>query len=274
MRLLDYKTSDQLNEIGYSLLSQQGIDAETQGSIARLLLHVYNDIMGEFYDVLNANHVNAFLSTAKDEFLDAIGFLLNCTRISNEEDDIYRDRISKQTLTLAAANETAIRLAALSVDGVQDIRLKKYTMGTGSFSMFVLTKDAFTPEETLRQVEAAVNETVGYGNKFDVSTPKLLEVELGVKLFFVLTASEASKVAAKADAKQALKDYVNSRGIGDPIIVDEITQRVMEVSDDVLKYELYTMTIAGREVKTVDQTPRWDERYIESASKQEAIITS
>jgi hypothetical protein len=68
----------------------------TPGSLAKLFLNIINKMQSELYSTLRINHMQAFLSSATGSFIDEIGLLLNCKRNVDEEDDFYKDRISKQ----------------------------------------------------------------------------------------------------------------------------------------------------------------------------------
>lgn len=273
MQLLMKKSMEDLMAISMERLAKTPINEVSKGGVARLFLAVINENTAGFYEALEVNHLRAFLSTADDEGLDAIGYTLSCPRNSGEDTEAYRFRISQQCLSLASSNETAVRLAVLSVPDVQDVVMKRYTMGTGSFSIFVVTATAITPPETIKAIEAAVDKAVGYGIKFNVSAAGYVPVEIKVKLMFSSSTDLATQQAAKTQVTTALRDYLNSRSIGEPLIINEITQRIMDVSEDIINYQLYELYVNGKRVLNKDQNCKWNERFCESP-KPNAIVVS
>lgn len=272
MELLLKKSMEDLMSLSLTRLSQTSLNEISKGGVVRLLLAVINENINGFYTALQTNHAQAFLSTATDEFLDAIGYMLACTRKTGETDIDYRDRISKQILSFAAANETSIRLAAMSVEGVKDVVMKPYTMGTGSFNMFILAENPNDTDTLLDSVKLQVDDVVGYGIKFNVETAIYVPVELKIKLIFNNTDTSNQQVI-KPKVATVLKNYLNSRSLAEPIIINEITQRVMEVDSSILNYQLYEFKINSKRMMNKDQYCRWNEMFVESP-KPDAIVIS
>lgn len=270
MILLFDKTFEDLSKKAEAGLVKTGFSI-APGSIAKLLLNIINENLAEFYETLKTNHLQSFVSTATGQFLEAIGRLVNCDRITNETDDDYRFRITKQILTTATANETAIRMAALSVDGVQDIVLKNYSYGAGSFSVLVITDKPKTSELILMAVRSAVEKVAGYGIKFEVGNPEINTIKIKIKLLTKDYLSDGEKQNIKSYVKSNLKKYFTSRHIGEGIIINEITQRVMEVNDDIIDYTCEEFRINNKMAMFINQDCRWNERYMMS-SEPDAII--
>ena len=119
MIVLNTKTFDELKEEAISDLQAVGFNT-SPGAIAKLFMNIVNQNIANLYDTLTVNHIRAFVTTADGAALDAIGVLVQCFRLKDETDDNFRYRIVNQCLTLATSNETAIRLTALTVEGVND----------------------------------------------------------------------------------------------------------------------------------------------------------
>ena len=143
MIVLNTKTFDELKEEATSDLQTVGFNT-SPGAIAKLFMNIVNQNISNLYDTLTVNHIRAFVTTADGAALDAIGVLVQCFRLKDETDDNFRYRIVNQCLTLATSNETAIRLTALTVEGVNDVILKPYSMGAGSFTVIVLSDEDVT----------------------------------------------------------------------------------------------------------------------------------
>lgn len=280
MPLLVQKNMAQLMQTAMARLAKTPITETSSGGIARLLLAVFNEQLatdaadGEgFYRRLELSHAQAYLSSAEGYSIDLIGELLACRRNPGESDGDFKYRISKQILSLASANATAVRLAALSVEGVKDVTMRPYTHGTGSGSLYVLSDDPRRAAELISQVQAAVDEVAAYGVRISVFAPAVVPVEVYVRLVFSKKASEADQKMIRARATQTLKDYVNSRGPGEDLVVNEMIQRTMAVSDMVFDAEVVRFAVGGRPAVVTNQACGWNERFVES-SMPNAVIAA
>lgn len=264
MILLD-KTLEQIMSETLDELQGAGID-QNAGSVARLLVSIMNKHLSTFYDTLKINHAQAFVSTAKDIFLDYIGQLLDCERLEEEanDDDAYRYRITKQIQVVASANRMAIRLAALSVEGVQDVILKRFTHGTGSFSVYVVSEDPVTSDELLDAVQEKIDEVEAYGVRGEVFRPILKNVEMKLRLVFRNTVPDLDRKLTISQVQEELKNYINGLNTGDSIIMTDINRLATDIYDKIEEVIIFNFKINNRPVLPVDQSLAWNERFIES----------
>ena len=244
------------------LLPDGGTISMTPGSISRLLLAVVNMEFEEAYKKLEEIHLQAFLSTATGEFLDLIGALVNCKR-EDRTDEAFRYAISKRTTELETSNKLAVRMALLSVEGVQDVELKRFTHGTGSYTAFIITEDPVPSESILSRCREVLEDVTAYGNKYEVEGPNLLPVELGIKL--IIKNTSTSVEALKESVKEKVRTYINSKKIGEELVVNEIIESVMKTSDDIYDMEFFEFKVNGKVVCIANQTCRYHERFIESS---------
>lgn len=270
------KTYEQLMSDSLEQLESVGISTDP-GGIARLFLSIINKNISELHESLSIHHANAFVSTAYGEALDAIGLMLGCSRLDDEEDDDYRYRITRQTLSTASANETSIRLAALSVAGVQDVILKPYALGAGSFVLMVITDSSVGSgidyDHILNEIEIAVQEKVGYGIKFAVNRPKVKEVTMSIKLILKDTVSEAKAQSIRFSVRDAIQTYLSGLNVGEQFIIDELTKVVMNVDSSIVSYICEDLKINGYKVMFVNQSCEWNERFSVSASRDGILVS-
>lgn len=251
-----------LNDLEYRLRTLTDITNTDAGSVARTFLEVLTEEFYEFYDELELTVTMGFVSTAAGRFLDMIGLLLNCTRVLGETDENYRSRIVNQVYVVAGANLTAIRLKALSVEGVRDVIFKEYSHGAGSFSCYVLTNDIQASRSILNAVEAAINDTKAYGIYGEVRTPVLIPVELMVRLVFSTDAGSAEKTTIRQNAVREVRNYIDSISMGEPLVINELIQRIMDTSTKVRDLDIYGMTIDGQSRYVTNASIKWDEKLI------------
>ena len=268
--LLQLKTLEELNEESLTRLTELGINS-TPGSIARLFLHLINESIGEFYESLSIYHANVFLSSAEGIYLDYIGYMLSCHRQEEEDDESYRYRITQQTLSLATANETAIRLACLSVDGIDDVQLKAHHLGVGSFVVVVTNQNEVNPN-SLKDLEEMVAKTAGYGIRYQIMTPILRRVDLTLKLLFKEELDDGTAQEIRTEVYEAVKSYLMSRKLGESFIVQELTQQILNVSPYISNYIYQTFKINGENVLWVNQPCEWNERFSIGVSQESIQI--
>ena len=271
MIVLNTKTFDELQEESLKELTAIGFN-NSPGTIARLFLSIINKNISTLYKVLTVNHLRAFLSTSDGAALDAIGLLFQCKRKNNETDNDYRYRISQQCLILATSNETAVRLAALTTDGVYDVKLKKYAMGTGTFTVIVILENNVDKTVVLQNITNNINDTVGYGIRFKVVTPTLTYVKFKYKLYLKDNVSDADAQTIRYDVQTALADYINKLDVGEDIIIDKLTQVIMNVSDNIISIQCLEYWINNQKALYVNQSCRWFERFALSAEINNIVI--
>jgi hypothetical protein len=271
MILLNSKSFDQLQAAAKEKLTELGFST-APGAIAKLFLSIVNRNIADLYDVLTLNHVQAFVSTATDEYLDAIGRMLACDRLTGESNDDYRYRICNQVLNSATANETAIRLAALSTEGVQDVVLKKFSFGSGSFSVMIITDSPTASDALLEVVRINVEQVAGYGVKFNVTNPDIKTVKIKIKLLTKDNISTGVSQDVKFYVRDALKEYFTTRKIGESIYTNQITQVIMDVNKGIVSYICESFKIDGKTNMYVNQDCKWNERFMLSSDPDAIII--
>lgn len=215
------------------------------GSVARTFSEVISEQFYEFYTQLDISVAMHFVSTSNGRFLDLIGELLDCKRENGEDDDSYRARITQQVYVVAGANQTAIRLKALSVNGVKDVVLREYTHGAGSFSIYVIVEESESIKSVVSAVQAAVDDVKGFGVYAEVSSPVLISLDLMVRLIFSNEAGSAEKSTIRQGVVNAVREYIRELSLGETFIINETIQRIMDVSDKILDLEIYGMKVDG-----------------------------
>jgi uncharacterized phage protein gp47/JayE len=147
-----------------------------------------------------------------------------------EDDENYRFRISKATLSAEKANETAIRLAALSVSGVADAIMVPYMRGIGSYDVLVVPTEGIATESLLSEVQTAIEKVQAYGIKGYVKSPDIVPVDIEVKLIFQKDTTEEEVSGIKEETKLAIERFIVNIPVGGTFVLNELRQQVMNVS--------------------------------------------
>lgn len=266
------KSFEELNEKAMTRLQEAGFNT-SPGSIARLFYGLINEDLVEAYNTLNVYHVQHLLSTAEGEYVDHIGSLLNCTRLLEESDADYKYRISQQTLSLEKANETSIRLAILSVEGIQDVVLKPYSHGPGTFSALLIIDPTVSNKETVSYlVRLALLDVVAYGTKYYLYEPIPKELKMKIKLY-TESMSSSDLIDLNFLLTNLLKQTLNGMKIGEEFNSQDITQVILNSDKRIRRFSMLSFCINNKEHNFKIQSCRWNERYVLS-SEPDALTLS
>ncbi len=230
-----------------------------QGSIVKAILSVVNEKLEEYYSQLDFNSTMAFVSRSQGAFLDLLGELLDCHRTINEDDEDYRYRIAHQVYSVAGANETAVRLACLSVDNVKDVRLVPYVKGAGSFVVYINVEDRSLLDQTISNVQSAIDESKGHGIKGEVVVPVFIPVDIKVKLTLDV---EYVNQATRESVQQAVADYIDNLDVSESLIIAHVFHRILENNPTIRNAEIQNLIINDRPVLVSDRNARWNEQFV------------
>lgn len=271
MMLFD-KDLAQITDETLADLEAAGIDASTPGDMVRILLGVVNKQLNSFYGVLRDNHVQAFASKATGPRLELIGELVQCKKYAGETDSNYRYRICHAIEDAATANEVAVRLAALSAAGVQDVIMRPFTHGTGSFSVYVVSAESYTPDEVLENVRLKLEEVKGYGIRTEVYRPIIKEVQVSMRVVYDKTVRESERLLGLSMITDEIQRYLNGLNSGDTLEFESFESIARRTVDNVKEVHVFNFRIDGRPVFNKDIIPAWNERFVESTSQNAVYV--
>lgn len=270
MALIHNKTFALLTEETTKKLAEVGFNT-SPGSIAKLFADIINKNISGFYERLSLTHVQAFLTTSTGIYLDHIGKIVNCKRLEGELDDDYRKRISHQSLSLSKANEVAIRLAVLSIDNVEDVRIKRYSNGPGSMTIVPICKDVINTS-TMEAVRDVANSECSCGEKVIVKKPDLKYVKLDVTLVMASTVDDTTKQEIIINVRDRIDEYIGSIPIGQTFMINKLTEVIMSTDDKIINYSCSSFKINNEPCLLINQGCRWDEKFVVSTDKGSILV--
>ena len=150
-----------------------------------------------------------------------------------EGDTNLKYRISQRVVEAQAANETAIRLAALSVAGVADVTVYPRWRGIGTCMVLVQSVTPTVSDILLASVQGKIDRVTAEGDIAFVRGP----IETG--LTFELTVHYKKKLSSSEldesdkDIKTKVIEYINSFDIGEEFIVNAFAAQLFSVSDNI-----------------------------------------
>lgn len=253
---------EMINEAIDKLRAKTDISDFSDGSVIKSLLDVIYDEIAEVREDFSDSIPLFYLSTSSGEYLEEIGKLFNCERNPGESDDNYRYRIVRQTQKLAKANETAIRLGCISVNGVHDIILRDYVRGTGTFDAYVITEDPRTPTDVVENVQEKIDEIQAKGIDGRAIKPKTMSVSLNIRYIFFPDVNNEDISNIIHEAENKIRAHIENIPMGGELIAQQIVADLMEINREKIRNaQITNMFIDEVETLISDKELEWDERF-------------
>lgn len=150
-----------------------------------------------------------------------------------ESDDNFRYRIVNKSLEAEAANETAIRLAALTVPGVANVILIPRYRGLGTFGLIVKSVTPTVSDALLALVEVNVARVKSVGSVAYIVDPKETGVSLKVTVHYSERLPENEYVEIEQTLKSTISDFIEGLDIGQEFFVNRLASQLFAVDDRV-----------------------------------------
>lgn len=201
-----------------------------------------------------------------------------------QTDEDYRFFVTNAVVAGAKANETAIRLACLSVPGVADVTIEDYAYGIGTFAVYVTSAAPIVTDGTLEAVQAAINTTQAKGIRGVAVSPTLIGVQIQVALSFIPTSLAAERSALTTQGQNAVINYINNLKAGEELVINEIIQRVMEISPLIHDSQVLSLAIGDYNLETglidnidntisiANQKPGLREKFVTNTTLTEVCV--
>jgi len=144
-----------------------------------------------------------------------------------ESDQNLRFRIANRLQSAASSNQVAIRLAALLVPGVNDIRIIPNKSGIGSYDVVVFGSSQVVSNSVVQQVQNQINRHQAVGTRGIAIGPRLVGLTMRIRLRFKDGAKAGEKNAAANAARQAIRAFVTEIEPGGTFILNSIVRAVL-----------------------------------------------
>jgi len=145
--------------------------------------------------------------------------------VDPESDDDYRSRIPLYLDSLKRATADALKSAALTVTNVADAIVEDGAT-PGTVVVTVVGSSGSVSPETLSAVEAAIDDYKGAGIRVTVQSASTITVSATFDLY---VESGYDSGTVQSNAEQAVSDYLDALGLGDPAQLSEVIAEIMGV---------------------------------------------
>lgn len=218
--------------------------------------------------------------TGYTNYLNGTLLVTNIYPIGNgksfEGDANYRYRISQRVLEAEAANETAIRLAALSAPGVADVVMVKYYRGIGSGAVIIKSITPTVSQALIDDVTARVEKVQGFGSLIYTIGPKETGLSFKLNIYYDQQLTEEEVSSIEIAMEDTITTSVNNLDIGETFYSNKLIASLFSASTHIVaigetgktfdECYLYKTTRLGdnkiRQRLLGDYTPSSDERII------------
>ena len=187
-----------------------------------------------------------------------------------EDDDSYRERITSQVLAAQTSNETAIRLAALSIPGVADTILTPGIAGAGSFRILLIPFGNRVPLQTITQVTAAVTTVAAYGIRVFVQEPDYIPFSLTLRLHTDrVPASEIDGMRQRVE--NAVRSYVGDLRPGERFVPNRLRSVALATERDVLDVSILELCIGRKATLLAEHVLGEDEVLVPDGTMEDPV---
>jgi uncharacterized phage protein gp47/JayE len=194
-------------------------------------------------------------SLTKHNYLSADGIIVYCSNtkevysmINMESDEMYRKRIIKAVKSNSFGTAESIRLRALGVSGVRDVRVRESSYGLGSCDVIVVPESQRISTTLATELYASLAEVKPVGIKLNVRIAERVPVNIAVNIVLPAGLSDTVVTGIENQASLFLKRYLNSKTIGDSISFGDMESQVKLASDFIKSVNILNVSANGQEI--------------------------
>ncbi len=180
---------------------------------------------------------------------------------NTETDDNYRTRIINQLRVNTGGTLTALRFAALAVEGVRDVRIKSARYGLGTMEMLVVSENGLVPDSVRSRVSNALESARPAGVRLYLRSPVYVSFGIGVGLVMRSGSTNETRDAV-ARAEMSIRFYLNSLMPGDKLIYSQLISGILDASDLVSDVKITNYSANDLEVSRTNYEPGYDEQIV------------
>jgi uncharacterized phage protein gp47/JayE len=200
-------------------------------------------------------HTAAIGSLIRHNFISPPGIVVSVyntkeihSQIDYESDESYRRRIVRSVKMNSSGTSEAIRLNALSVNGVRDVRIRDASFGLGSFDVIIVPDSTQSSQTITRSVFLALQDAKPVGVRMNIRQAQMVPVSVVANIMVPTGSTAANTKAIGNQAAYFAKRYLNSMSIGDPLNINSLKSQISAASDLITDVIINSITINGVEI--------------------------
>jgi uncharacterized phage protein gp47/JayE len=191
----------------------------------------------------------------KHNFTSVEGSIIFCTNTKEifampgmESDDSYRRRISFSIKEKSYGTAESLRLNALALPGVRDVRIRESSYGMGSCDVIVVPETQTISPSFVQNVLDNLSPRKPVGIKLNIRIAERVPISLAVNIVLPQGLSSAAVSALENQASIFLRRYLNSFTIGGTLSYADIESQIRASSDFIKSVNVLSVTARGQEI--------------------------
>lgn len=168
--------------------------------------------------------------------------------INMESDDLYRKRIVKSIKANSFGTSESLRLRALGVQGVRDVRVRESSYGLGSCDIIVVPESTKIGPTLVTNILNSLSEAKPVGIKLNVRIAERSPVHIALSVVLPSGINSSTATAIENQVSLFLRSYLNSKTIGDSISSGDIESVARSASDLIKSVNILSVSVNGQEI--------------------------
>lgn len=194
-------------------------------------------------------------SLTRHNFVSTDGTIVYCSNPKEvysmpgmEGDDNYRRRISMSIKERSYGTAESLRLNALAVPGVRDVRIRESSYGLGSCDIIVVPDSQSVDPLFVQSLVENLSGRKPVGIKLNIRIADRVPISVVANIVLPQGLSATAITAIETQANTFIKKYLNSFTIGGTLSFSEIEMAIRSSSDFIRSVNLLSVTARGQEV--------------------------
>lgn len=194
-------------------------------------------------------------SLTRHNFVSTDGTIVYCSNPKEvysmpgmEGDDNYRRRISMSIKERSYGTAESLRLNALAVPGVRDVRIRESSYGLGSCDIIVVPDSQSVDPLFVQSLVDNLSGRKPVGIKLNIRIAERVPISVVANIVLPQGLSATAITAIETQANTFIKKYLNSFTIGGTMSFSEIEMAIRSSSDFIRSVNLLSVTARGQEV--------------------------
>jgi uncharacterized phage protein gp47/JayE len=191
----------------------------------------------------------------KHNFVSTDGTIVYCSNPKEvysmsgmEGDDNYRRRISMSIKERSYGTTESLRLNALAVPGVRDIRIRESSYGLGSCDIIVVPESQTIDPLFVQTLSDNLSGRKPVGIKLNIRIAERVPISLVASIVLPQGLSATAVSAMEGQANTFIKKYLNSFTIGSTMSFSDLESAIRSSSDFIKSVNILSVTARGQEV--------------------------
>jgi uncharacterized phage protein gp47/JayE len=213
-------------------------------------------VFGRVIPNFESNDFTASVATlTKHNYVSTDGTLVFCSNpkdvysmMNMESDDLFRLRISRSIKESSYGTNESLRLNALAIPGVRDVRVRESSYGLGSCDVIVVPEAQRIDAGLVQTVLQNLSAKKPVGIKLNIRMAERVPINVAVNIVVPSGISQQVLTAVETQASLFVKRYLNSMTIGSSMSFGDIESQIRSSSDFIKSVNILSVSANGQEV--------------------------